>query len=685
MRPFAIPIFLGAFLLFLVQPFLAKFILPWFGGGSGVWTACLLFFQIGLLAGYAYAHGLVRLLTPRRQAAVHVAMLAVSLLFLPVVPSDAWKPGPGDDPVWGILGLLAATIGLPYIALSATSPLLQAWFARKNPGMSPYRLYALSNVGSLLPLAIYPFLVEPVLARRTQAIAWSGLFVAFTATCAWAAVGVWRAAATPAPGSGGARKRGHSVETPPRTSVARVGLWVALPAIASTLLLSSTRQLSEEIAPVPFLWIVPLVAYLLSFIVCFEWPRLYYRPVFYTALLGALWAVTKLVNPGPMGIEPQIALQVGALFVSCMVCHGELYRLRPAPERVTGFYLAIAAGGALGGVTVALVAPRFFVTYTEHYAAAVACPVLAAACVLATPGANRRWVRTASVVALLVAAGWGASTMKTRLAERTQGVVAATRNFYGVVTVVVRDPDDPARAYKRMEHGRIAHGAQILDAAKRRTPTMYFSPGSGAGRLLTGFPKAGPLRVGIVGLGAGTLAAYDRPGDVYRFYEIDPNVVRLAREQFTFLSDAAGTVEVVTGDGRLAMEREASQAYDVLILDAFAGDVIPAHLLTAEAFATYARHLAPGGAIAIHATNRYLDLSREIVPLAERLGYEVGVVDTPREVGRLIWAARYIILSKNPAVFATSTLAGAAVRAGPDWPRARPWTDDYQALYPLLR
>jgi hypothetical protein len=678
MVPFAVTIFVGAFLLFLVQPLLGKFILPWFGGGSGVWSACLLYFQAGLLAGYAYAHGLVRWLSPRRQVIVHLAVLAGSLAFLPILPSETWKPGASDDPVIRIVLLLGGTIGLPYLALAATGPLMQAWFNRTRPGTSPYRLFALSNAGSLLPLLAYPFLIEPVLTRKAQAWMWSAGFVLFAMVCGWAAWQVWRT-----PGGDAPPEAGRATTGSPQPSVFL--LWFLLPACAAVLLLVATRQLSEEVAPIPFLWVLPLSTYLISFIVCFEWTKVYNRSVFLPLLLAACWGVVGLMQPRTIGIGAQIAGHLAVLFVCCMVCHGELYRLRPHPSRLTSYYLTISAGGAAGGAFVAVLAPRIFSSYVEYYIAAIASVILAVACLAREKDSRfRRGYGLLATTGILAVAFFAAVEMRARVADEQRGAIRTERTFFGVMRVIVRDPGTESM-YTRFEHGRITHGAQIGDPARRNTPTLYFSPYSGVGRLLGGIPAAGPRRVGVIGLGIGTLAAYGRPGDAYRLYELDPMVVRVARENFTFLSDSRAAVEVVEGDGRLSLEREPDQGFDVLVLDAFNADAVPTHLLTREAMALYERHLADGGVIAINVINRYLDLPRVVVPLAEQSGFEVLYVHTPRQPGQLVSEAFWMILTRNRAVLEAPILTSVGVRPGPDWKRVEPWTDDFASLYPLLR
>ncbi|NQT86236.1 hypothetical protein HQ560_05685, partial [bacterium] len=359
MLGFAVTIFISAFLLFQVQPLIGKYILPWFGGGPAVWTSCMLFFQMLLLGGYAYAHVIRTRLSQRTQVIVHVTLLAATLLALPIAPSEGWKPQGDENPALYILLLLAVTVGLPYFVLSATGPLLQAWFSVRHPGRSPYRLYALSNVGSLLALLSYPFLVEPAMALRSQSTTWSigfGLFVAF---CIVSALSMLRVRPTDADEAGA-----DEDSAPPGWGVCLV--WVALAACGSTMLLAVTNQMSWDVAVVPFLWVLPLTLYLLTFIICFEFERWYYRPVFWPLLGLGAGAIVHLMFEGVrMPILFQVAGYAGGMFFCCMVCHGELVRLKPSPRYLTSFYLMVSAGGALGGLFVSLVAPAVFPMYLE--------------------------------------------------------------------------------------------------------------------------------------------------------------------------------------------------------------------------------------------------------------------------------------------------------------------------------
>ncbi len=684
---FAAPIFLSAFLLFLVQPMMGKYILPWFGGSAGVWSVCLLFFQVMLLVGYTYAHMLHRYLSTRTQMIVHVTLLAASLGFLPIIPSAMWKPAPADNPSLRILLLLTVVLGLPYCMLSSTGPLLQSWFARAFPQRSPYRLYALSNVGSLLALAGYPFVVEPSLNRHAEALMWSTGFVIFAILCGWCAIQMWRRSNSKIVTLANAQRRDQArsdSRSLPPTVVDRL-MWIAFPACASVMLLSVTTRITEDIAPIPFLWVLPLAVYLVTFIIAFEWPRLYHRGVFGPGVFVALAIVAGMMRWPHMPIPTLLGGSIAVLFMCCMACHGEVYRLRPGADRLTLFYLAIAGGGALGGAFVSLIAPLIFSWYFEFYLGLFATVVLLLiqlrrdrASFLSKPQLRVAWL---GLLALTAAAGFA---MRMAITRANQNVLLRTRNFYGVLAITEVNLGDPLGTVRTLEHGLITHGAQLLNDELRRWPLLYYGQITGVGLVMRYLPHDGPRRVGVVGLGTGTLATWADPGDVYRFYEINPRVIELAHDDFTFLDDSPGTIEIVPGDARLSMEREDAQNYDVLVLDAFSSDAIPTHLLTLEAFQTYLRHLKPNGVLAVHVSNRYLDLQ----PAVHRVGAEVGLktvfVNSNADDARLVRESQWVLLCRNDSLFKKSPirLAGFFPMS---LPHVRLWTDEHVSVWEVMR
>ncbi|KAF0179026.1 MAG: hypothetical protein FD161_1519 [Limisphaerales bacterium] len=685
MLPFALTIFTGAFLLFLVQPLIGKYILPWFGGTPGVWTTCMLFFQLVLLGGYAYAHFLSRWLKPRGQAVVHLALLLVSLAVLPIVPAEMWKPKPGDAPITHILLLLGATIGLPYFVVSTTGPLMQSWFSHLNPGKSPYRLYALSNIGSLLALLAYPFLIEPRLPRKLQALSWGWGLIAYVAFAAWCVWLVWkRGVAEEIPASGVAAEE-EPAEPP---SLRQKFLWLALPACASALLLATTNKLTQDVAVIPFLWILPLSLYLLTFILCFDAQRWYWRPIFLPAMLGCFgWLIYVLANINDVGIGWQVPAFCLTMFVACMACHGELYALKPHPRWLTSFYLMISVGGAVGGFLVAVVAPHVFHTYAELAWSCAACAVLVwLVCLPNFRAPDFQWWRfhawmAGSLVAMAVCLAFYIQS------KERDNVVEATRNFYGAMSVLEYGADTPGSRYLLLQHGRITHGFQLTDPDQRRRITSYYGEQSGIALAIRNFPRP-QKRIGVVGLGTGTTAAFGEKGDYVRIYEINSEVLRIATNHFTFIKDTralGGTVDVIMGDARLSMESEEPQRFDVLALDAFSSDAIPVHLLTKEAVAIYGKHLAPDGVLAIHISNRYLDLEPVVENVAKEFGYQrLSISDGDGEKDWWIYSSTWVLLSKNQDLMTLIASRTESAKSEPSTKTVPLWTDDYASLLPIM-
>jgi len=666
---YAVTIFLSSFLLFLVQPLIARLILPWFGGSAAVWTTCMLFFQVLLLAGYAYAHLTIRKLEGRPAAIVHTVLLAAAIALLPISPSEAWKPAGEDEPISRILLLLGATVGLPYFLLASTSPLLQAWFARARPGENPYRLFAISNLASLVALVGYPFAVEPFLAAGPQVAAWSWLFSGFAVLCAALA---WR---TPRGDFAAAQEAGSF-----RIGKSTVFLWLALSATGSVLLLAVTNHLTQNVAAVPLLWIAPLTLYLASFIIAFE-GRNWYRPELLwplvLALLGGMaWLLAD--TDYHFNLPLQLGIFLPGLFVACLFCHGELYRMRPPPRHLTAFYLIVSAGGALGGLLVAVVAPLAFNAYYELGIGLVVLGLLAAL----RFAALGRIQGIASLAALL-----GASAAAAYDGLRYhEDVRLSERGFYGVLRVKeYGSPGEPGHL-RRLVHGAIMHGEQYMDDARRDLLTTYYTETSGIAAAIESRARK-PLRIGVIGLGTGTLAAYGKKGDVYRFYDIDPRVMDIARNEFTYLADSRAQIELALGDARLTLEREAPQGFDVLAVDAFSSDAIPVHLITREALGVYLKHVRPDGIVAFHVSNRFLDL----IPVVARLGKEHGahavlVSDNAEDEGDSLRSrSDWVLVSRDPAALKRRAIVEAGAQPAEDRPAWRTWTDDYSNLIQILK
>ena len=688
---YAVAIFVGAFLVFQVQPVISKTILPWFGGSPAVWTTCMLFFQVVLFGGYVYAHLLSTKLPPLWQGAVHVGVIAVALVLLPITPDPSWKPQDSTHPTWRIIALLGANVGLPYFLLSTTGPLLQAWFGRRFPGRSPYRLYALSNVGSLLALLSYPIAFEPTMTTHAQAVAWSLGFCGFALVCGYLAVrwlgtdrGVGRQESVV----------GEEVAAADATapSWARRLTWLSLPAFASVMLLATTNHVCQDVAVIPFLWVAPLSLYLLSFIICFDSPRWYVRRWYGGLTALSVVAACALVFWNVTDhLLLEIAVYFAALFGLCMLCHGELVRRKPSQRYLTEFYLLCSAGGAIGGVVVAILCPIIFSTFVELHVCLLVAYLLAAGVIIADVSAARPGVWRLRPAQLgLVAGLFGLLVVvKVQVNQMLHWRLAAMRNFYGVLYVDDVASEDPDKRGRVMFHGRVAHGYQFTAEHRRRTPTMYFDPTSGIGLTFARFPRgdaAGEsrLRVGIIGLGAGTLAAYGESGDYYRFYEINPHVVTLADRYFSFVKDSPAKIEIILGDARLSMEREENQNFDILVLDAFSGDAIPAHLLTKEAFDIYRRHLKPTGVIAAHISNRHVDLAPVLANVARQFPLDSRQIITQTDADRAATSSHWVLLSNNGRFLRDEVVRSAAGELG-RFAHIPLWTDQYSNLLQLLK
>jgi hypothetical protein len=751
---FALTIFTAAFLLFEVEPMMGKFLLPWFGGAPSVWTTCVLFFQLLLLGGYAYAHLLQLRLCAMAQARVHITALAACLILMtllsftwgtPILPPPSWRPASPAYPSLRIFLTLCATVGLPYLLLSATAPLLQAWLARTSRAAAPYRLYALSNLGAMLGLISYPFAIEPALSLHRQAQLWYSGFVLFTLGLAISGWSLRGCEEQFEPAVGGAV---------PRSAPGTQLLWFALAACAALMFLAATNQLCQEVAAVPLLWILPLSIYLLSFILCFGSESWYRRAIFNPALAIAMLMACAVLYRSYTGLLWQTAIYSFLVASSCMVCHGELVRLKPDKHHLTRFYFILSAGGAMGGLFGAVAAPWLFRGYWELQVSIWGCAALLFWCLIRDPDswiheqrpalallllagaimmpelmligtghpgagiyydvaalgaliigagiilrrndppathASRNFLPLSAVAVLIVLASVLLSTVNAALS----GNLLSVRNFYGAFAVVERDARDPQWHSYVLRHGRTVHGMQFAQADKRDKPTAYFGPDSAIGLLMLHHPRRlaanadrRSLRVGIVGLGIGTIAAYGRPGDYLRFYEINPAIIRLAAGNgyFTYLRDSLAQVDVVAGDARMSMERELRsgrpQRFDILVVDAFSGDAIPVHLLTKEALLVYLAEMTPEGVLALHISNNYLDLR----PVAARLAQSAGMRGrwVHSAASRLTQASDWVLLARNPVILEQPDIAAHLNGLEID-PAVALWTDDYSNLFQILR
>ncbi|WP_254513200.1 fused MFS/spermidine synthase [Anatilimnocola floriformis] len=758
----AATIFVSAFLLFQVQPIISKMILPWFGGSPAVWTTCVLFFQLVLLAGYAYAHALIRFVPPSRQGVVHGLLLALAIFTLPITPTEWWKPHDGSLPALRILLLLAVKVGLPYFLMSSSGPLVQAWFARAYPRTSPYRLYALSNVGSLLALLSYPLCFEPLLTTTTQGWMWSSVFLGFALL---AGLLGWRVSKLlemktldpEAPNREIVECEVAEGSLPAATGAQPSGSlmlgWILLPALASMLLLATTNHLCQDIAVVPVLLVVPLALYLISFILCFDsdiwYQRKFWGPLGVVSILllcvlikGAGWKQTALpgesktvaekalfpvkyvahhvtgwinqsASPWAEEFHNNLAFQgvvyVAVLFIVCMLCHGELTKLKPRPENLTLYYLLISVGGALGGLFVALICPHIFKLSFE-LSMGIVFGYVVAWIALANDGRNswllnRQWLQWISAFVIMGGAVLVIGSTYEKVADNTVDIV---RNFYGTLTVKERlggddndgDGRDDRDAFS-LVHGGILHGFQFTE--QRGEPTTYYVYDSGAGIAVGHYPrtkdaqgKDNGIRVGVVGLGAGTMAAHAKRDDVYRFYEIDPKVIAISDKYFTFRKDAidrGAKCEVVQGDARIQMEQEKDQNYDVIALDAFSGDAIPAHLLTVESMKLYMRHLRKDelgniqGILAIHISNRHLNLAPVCAALARK--YELTPINISVEGSDIdsdaFTGSDWVLLTQNTEFLTQDIVLAVSRSLAVEQQDEVLWTDQHSSLLPILK
>jgi len=689
---FAVAVFVSAFLLFQVQPLISKAILPWFGGTPSVWTTCMLFFQVLLCGGYLYSHLVTSRLTPRHQGLVHCGVLLISLAFLKILPSIDWKPTGLESPVGRILSLLLSTVGLPYFVLSTTGPLLLRWFSVAHPQASPYRLYALSNAGSLLALLSYPFLFEPLMRVSTQANAWSLGYLVFAALCVACALrsisGRVELHSTQEPAAVPSTKHEKKSAANASATKSAFGRWLILSMVASTMLLAVTNEVCQDVAVIPFLWVVPLSLYLLSFILCFESDRWYRRGLYSLGTAILALAVCWLQSFGSRTWLPlQLGIYFGCLFSICMLCHGELARLRPSADSLTAFYLTLSAGGAAGGLFVGLLAPLIFPAFWEHSLGMIVSCVIAVIVYFD----HRGWLQDGQqpptlwkLLAILLFAGLG--TVFAAAVTSYTNAVAMVRNFYGVLEV----QNDTIEDAVILRHGRIIHGIQLNGIPS--FPTMYYGYNTGVGKAIEQLrERRTPLKIGLVGLGAGTLAAYGQPDDTFRFYEINENVTRLAQQHFTFLKSCPSTVDVIHGDARLMLENESPQAFDLLVLDAFSGDAVPTHLLTAEAAEVYLKHLKPDGLIAIHISNLHFDLRRVTDGLAEAAKLHAITLETAPVIDRITGAqsliepgSRWVLMSREKSLLESDLYMSFLTQ------NMRPqrdkvlWTDDFSNLIEVL-
>ncbi len=622
----------------------------------------MLFFQVLLFCGYLYAHMLIRWCTPYWQGLIHVALLCAAMLTLPIEPDATWKPTGAEHPTWYLLKLLLVHVGAPYFMLSSTGPLLQAWLGDQGHGNRVYRLYALSNVGSLLALLSYPVLIEPWLPLSMQTRGWSVAFCLFAAIQGFVATWQMRASRQQ-PDQAGSQAAVDAF--PP--AIWQQAAWLGLPAFASLMLLAVTNHVSQEIAVIPFLWVVPLSLYLLTFIICFDRPQWYRRKVW--ALISGICLLTlPLTSHGPLSASliAQASSYLSLLFGICMLCHGEVAALKPSPRYLTQYYVLLSLGGAIGGLFVGIVCPLVFTSYFEMPMALAISAGLVMTLFVGSPDWHSQAFDIGRAKQL---AGVGAAAaillLVVRGASGTSEVLTSERNFYGVLKVVSFGDQ------RGMLHGRTVHGLQ-LPAPRQHTPTTYYANHSGIGRTFQALQQRHEaLHVGAIGLGCGTLAVYGRPTDHIDFVEINPGVVALAREHFGFLKDSQAAIDVHVGDGRLVIERMPKHRYDLLVLDAFSSDAVPAHLLTLEAIRMYADRVRPGGTIAFHVTNLHLDLAPVVHRLAKEIGWQSREIRSAADAHVGAIDAHWVVLTQDASLWEAPTLSVAKAPLSMSFKRLR--------------
>jgi hypothetical protein len=690
---YAATIFVSAFLLFLVQPMVARFILPWFGGSSLVWTTCMLFFQVSLVFGYAYSHFITRRLTPTQQWGLHTLLLFLAVLLLPIKPYDYWKPTDSAFPTLRILTLLSVSVGLPFFLLATTGPLIQAWQGKTHPDRSPFRLFALSNFASLAALLSYPFFFERYFTLNAQSWAWSLTFFLF-------AILAFLSGRQFCGGSDRSQqteqaKNSHDVK-PAKIGWVRLTAWLLLPMLASIQLLATTNLMTQEIGSLPFLWIVPLSLYLISFVICFDHQRWYVRPLFFGLFFGAAIYSGFVLEAGiKASILAQVIGYTAVCFGASMCCHGELARMKPGVDHLTMFYLLIAIGGALGGLFVAVVAPQIFIGYYEFQLGmilVIVCALLAYVIEYRSQNPSSEWgARTrcfSTVLVGLVAVFFVGGSFATEWKrDHEDWVLHKSRNAYGTLKVSSFD------TYVSLANGRTIHGMQPRGTQSKK-PTSYYGPRSGLGLAIEWMrdkakqdSHAG-IDFGAIGLGVGTICGWCEPHDTLRFFEINPAVQEIAQVYFTYLDSCSITPEIVLGDARLQLEREVNEEdarhYDVLIADAFFSDSIPIHLLTLESMQIYKSRLKPNGILAFHVSNRFLRLENIVKLLAREIGMDAVIVEDYPSDDSIYDSSKWVLVTQD-LDFIGAIIDGDNDGDWPDEKTTARWTDDYASIVPVIR
>jgi hypothetical protein len=686
-----ISVFISAFLVFQIQPIISKIILPWFGGGASVWTTCMLFFQFFLLVGYSYAYILTKIHKVKYQVVIHLVCLLFSLFLLPTNITDIHNHLISGQPTWAVLKVLFLGLGFPYLILSANTPLLQHWFTSETNGKHPYRLYAISNVGSFLALISYPVIIEPFMSLDWQIKLWSGIYCIFVLLVGWIFITVLR------------QKKQHKFTCSEQLIHSKVGifrltLWFMISALGVILLVSTTNALTQNVPPVPFLWLAPLAIYLLTYVVAFSNLAIYVRNIWlpFFMLLSFVALLIYFIG-GQFDIISQLIIYLLILLCGCMICHGELNSLKPLQGNTTLFYLVLSAGGVCGSLLVSFVAKSIFDEFLEFPLAIFSVLILSTASlcwnkehvftgdklVKITVVANSHLSKLAAVSMVASIVWLLAFTMLNN--QYQQYDIAKARNFYGILTV--KDITEANVNERRLIDGTTSHGSQSLPLSKSAVPMSYYRPGTGVQMVIDELSQDSKLQVGIIGLGVGALAAYGQSGDHYTFYELNPLVVDFASRYFSYLDNAKADVDVKLGDARVSMQNELDSeqknAFDILVIDAFSGDLIPTHLMTHEAFLLYQQHIKTQGVLALHISNRHLSLLPVIMHHSRTLNMQVMLFETPGNGNE--HDAQWVILTNNRLLTQSPRLLYKQTVIAKDQYQKVVWTDDYSSLLAILK
>jgi len=699
---YGLTIFISAFLLFQIQPLISKHILPWFGGVASVWTICMLFFQAILFLGYLYAHLITKYLSNKKQITVHVALLIIAAISLSILPEAIWKPTVGDNPVFLILLLLSASVALPAIILSSTSPLLQSWFSKQNIEKSPYKLYAISNAGSLLALLSFPFLFEPLMPISAQANFWIVGFILFVVLCLFSGLFLFRKKKIIV-------EKVISIRNTEKPTIKMKLYWLILATSTSILLLAVTEKISHDISVIPFLWVATLSLYLITFVIAFSRAENEKRRNNLFPNFLILCVICLFLFIGLNHLFSHLITYLFILFLFCLACNHELVRLKPVSDYLTSFYLFIAAGGIAGGIFAGIIAPLIFNTYAELPLIIVVCVIITLIVILKEASWHWKIVKTGSgqiqftlykfdkkfqfsgkpqnyiFVALIVF--FSIFCFGAMIYDNPQGdskVLEKSRNFYGMLTVESFNSSGEGSPRRELISGNILHGSQLTEECKQKNPTSYYGHQSGVGLLLDRYQDK-PKRVGIIGLGAGTIAAYGQSGDYFKFYEINPEVTNISKKYFTYVENSEATIDIAEGDARLSLERENFQNYNILIIDAFTNDSIPVHLLTKEAFDIYLKHLNNDGVIALNISSLYIDLTPVVLKLAEYNHLDAEIIASNGDIDQNTATALWILLSKNENLIKNLNNSSDDFAEKIDISAADLWTDDYSNIFKLLK